>query len=160
VPSQLSIYLRNHEAAARAGLDLIRRTASSQRRRPYGEVLRQLLVESQEDLDALHGLMRRLDVKPDPVLGTALRLGERVGRLKPNGHLVRRAPLSDLVEVEGVLSAVQLKAAGWRSLVAAGVADRDELDVVSLVGRAERQVERLAEVHRQAALSALSSSSR
>jgi hypothetical protein len=155
VPSPLSIYLRNHEAAARAGHDLVRRTASNQRRKPYGRDLQQLLVESQEDLDALHGLMRRLEVNPDPVLGTALRLGERVGRLKPNGHLVRRAPLSDLVEVEGLLAVTQLKAAGWRALVAAGVGQGAELD--DLLRRAERQLERISGLHRLVAASSLTS---
>jgi hypothetical protein len=155
VPSPLSIYLRNHEASARAGLDLVRRTASNQRRRPYGRDLQQLVVESQEDLDALHGLMRRLQVSPDPVLGTALRLGERVGRLKPNGHLVRRAPLSDLVEVEGVVAVTQLKAAGWRALAAAGAGQGAELD--DLLGRAERQLDRLAALHRLVAAGVLTS---
>ena len=155
VTDPLHVYLRNHAAAARAGHDLIRRTAASQRHRPYGEDLRQLVVESQEDLDALDGLMRRLGVRADRVAATALRLGERVGRLKPNGRLVRRSPVSDLVELEGVLSGLQLKAAGWRALLVAGVADRDELDVADLLARAERQLERTTTVHRQAAPASL-----
>ena len=153
MPSQLSIYLRNHEAAARAGHDLVRRTALNQRRKPYADDLRRLVVENQEDLDALHALMRRLEVTPDQLLGTALRLGERAGRLKPNGHLVRRAPLSDLVEVEGVLSATQIKAAGWRALRAAGIGQPDELS--DLLGRAERQLERLTALHAQVAAGAI-----
>ena len=151
------MYLRNHEAAARAGQDLIRRTAASQGRRPYGENLRRLVVESQEDLDALHGLMRRLGVGADRLGGAALQLGERVGRLKPNGRLVRRSLVSNLVEIEGVLGDLQLKAASWRALLAAGVADRDELDVADLLARAERQLERLTTVHRQAAVASLPS---
>jgi len=155
VPSQLDIYLRNHEAAARSGHDLVRRTATNQRHRPYADDLRRLVIENREDLDALQGLMRRFDVSPDPLLGATLRLGERVGRLKPNGHLIRRAPLSDLVEIEGLLLATQAKAAGWRALAAAGVGQAAELE--DLLRRAERQLERLSGIHRQAAATALSS---
>ena len=145
--SQLSIFLRNHEAAARAGLDLIRRAARNQRRRPWGDELGSLALEAEEDLTSLRRLMRSLDVSPDPVLGTAMRVGERAGRLKPNGHLVRRAPLSDLVEVQGVLTSLTLKGAGWRALAAAQVATGAELDLVGLAARADSQIERLLAVH-------------
>ena len=155
VPSQLAIYLRNHEAAARGGYDLLRRTASGQRSRPYAAVLATLVAEDGEDLEALHRLMRRLGVSPDPLLGTATRLGERLGRLKPNGHLLRRAPLSDLVEVEGALQVLQLKAAGWRALQAAGVASDGETDLTSLAARAEGQVERVTALHRDVAATSL-----
>jgi hypothetical protein len=147
VPSQLNIFLRNHEAAARAGLDLVRRAAASQRRRPWGGELAALALDAEEDLTSLRRLMSRLDVTPDPVLGTALRLGERAGRLKPNGHLLRRAPLSDLVEVQGVLSSLTLKGAGWRALAAAAVADVGEPALAELIARADAQVERLLAVH-------------
>ena len=69
----------------------------------------------------------------------ALRAGERVGRLKPNGHLVRRAPLSDLVEVEAGLDAVHAKACGWQALRAApGLDAAVVLD--DLMRRAEDQL--------------------
>jgi hypothetical protein len=151
VPDQLRIYLRNHEAAARGGYDLLRRAASSQRTRPHGDVLAALVAEDREDLEALHRLMRRLGVSPDPVLGTAARVGERLGRLKPNGHLLRRAPLSDLIEVEGALQVLQLKAAGWRALQAAGVVSDGQTDLPSLTARAEAQVARVTALHRDVA---------
>jgi len=156
VPSQLSIYLRNHEAAARGGHDLLRRAASSQRRRPYGDELHALVLQDREDLDALRQLMARLDVPPDRLLGAAARLGERAGRLKPNGRLVRRAPLSDLVEIEGVLLALQLKAAGWRALEAVGVsADDPGADLGRLVQRAEAQLARVTSLHAEVATTSL-----
>ena len=153
--SQLSIFLRNHEAAARAGLDLVRRAAKNQRRRPWGDELAALALEAEEDLTSLRRLMQRLDVSPDALLGTALRVGERAGRLKPNGHLVRRAPLSDLVEVQGVLGALTAKGAGWRALVAAHVAEGGEPDLGALVERADRQMERLLAVHADVAVRSL-----
>ncbi|MDP9435302.1 MAG: hypothetical protein M3P93_08975, partial [Actinomycetota bacterium] len=46
----------------------------------------------------------------------------RSARLKANGHLLRRSPLSDLVEMEALVLGVQGKAAGFRALrsIAAG----------------------------------------
>jgi hypothetical protein len=155
VPSQLTIFLRNHEAAARAGLDLIRRAAKAQRRRPWGEQLAVLANDAEADLLALQRLMRRLSVTPDPVLGTVLRVGERAGRLKPNGHLVRRAPLSDLVEVQGILTVLTLKSAGWRALAAAGVADDGEPGLAELVARADRQRQSVLALHDAVAVQSL-----
>ena len=152
VPSQLAIYLRNREAAARGGYDLLRRTASGQRSRPYAAVLATLVTEDGEDLEALHRLMRRLGVSPDPLLGTATRLGERLGRLKPNGHLLRRAPLSDLIEAEAMLDAVRAKAAGWQALVPIPAPRwKAPVDPQEYYDRAMSQAERLSAIHRSVA---------
>jgi hypothetical protein len=153
VPSQLAIYLRDHEAAAQAAYDLFRRTVSNQRRKPYADDLRDLAAEARQDLGSLRAVMKQLGVSPDPLLAGALRLGERVGRLKPNGHLIRRAPLSDLVEIEGLLLAVDASAAAWEALAAAGVG---AVDVAAQISRAARQRERLAAIHRSVAARVLS----
>jgi hypothetical protein len=155
----LAIYLRNHEAAAQAGLDLARRTASSQGKRDYAVELSALVLEIRADLDTLRELMRRFGVQPDPALGLLLRVGERLGRLKPNGHLLHRAPLSDLIEIEGMLDAVRAKAAGWQALAAR---EDNEPEVVrqlaDLLDRADSQVERLSAIHRVVAAQVLTRS--
>ena len=43
---------------------------------------------------------------------------EQAGRLKPNGHLLTRSPLSDLVELEGMRLGVEGKGCLWRALLA------------------------------------------
>jgi hypothetical protein len=154
MPDLLALYLRNHEAAAQGGADLFRRAAANLRQRPYADEVRALRTEVVEDLRTLRGLMRRLQVRPDPVLGTAIRVGERIGRLKPNGHLLTRSPLSDLVEVEAMLDAVFAKANGWRALAAAGVGG-SESELAELLERAEGQVRRLQELHREVSASVL-----
>ena len=146
-PSQaLAIYLRDHDAAASAGADLFARMARSQSARSWGHALAEVAEDVAQDVATLRGLLRATGVRPAVLTGLALRAGERVGRLKPNGHLVTRSPLSDLVEVEAGLDAVSAKAAGWRALQA--VRDVDlPVDLDALVARADDQVERLRAVH-------------
>ena len=148
----LAIYLRNHEAAAHAGLDLFRRTATNQRDRPYAGELAELSTEIEQDLQTLQAIMRAVGVSPDVVQGLVLRLGERVGRLKPNGRLLGRAPLSDLIEIEGLLDAVRAKAAGWHALSAVPSPQWSAVaDTEALYERALDQAERLSALHRQVA---------
>lgn len=154
-PSQaLAIYLRNHAAAADAGKDLFDRMARSQADRPWGPTLVAVATEVTQDVKTLRALLRDWGVRPDPWSSLALRAGERVGRLKPNGHLLSRAPLSDLVEVEAGLDAVHAKACGWQALLAAhGSAVPADLD--ELAGRAEDQLARLRVVHATVAAAVL-----
>ncbi len=150
--SPLALYLRNHEAAARAGVDLARRAASGQRGRPWADVLQWLAQQVAEDLDSLQAVLASLGIRPDLLLGLALRSGERVGRLKPNGSLVRRAPLSDLIEVEALLDALRAKGAGWQALRSAVVAVPESVaDLAELTRRVERQLAELDQVHEQVA---------
>lgn len=144
----LAIYLRNHDAAADAGVNLFRRSAASQRDRPYGPELAALREEVEQDRRTYRRLLQAVRTPHDLVQSVALRLGERVGRLKPNGHLVRRAPLSDLIEVEAMLGAVRAKAAGWQALSA--VTDppwAGQVDTSELHARALDQAARLEQIH-------------
>lgn len=150
----LTIYLRNHEAAATAGVDLFGRMRQSQADRPWGTVVVDLAADVAEDLGTLHTLMQAWRVPRDPWASLALRAGERVGRLKPNGHLISRSPLSDLVEVEAGLDAVHAKASGWQALRAAAT-PTSPVDLAELSARAEDQVSRLRDVHAQVAAAVL-----
>ena len=154
VPRMLAIYLRNHEAAARGGTDLFRRAADAQSRRPWGWELERLAAEVAEDLHRLRTLIHGWDVRTDPWSTLAVRVGERVGRLKPNGRVVRRSPLSDLIEVEAGLDAVHAKAAGW-DVLRSTTTPAPSVDLDELARRAADQVERLTTVHRTVAAATL-----
>lgn len=145
--SPLAIYLRNHEAAARAGCDLFARVAHSHRDEAYAGELASLHGEVREDRTALRSIMRRARVPPDLVMGTAFQIGERIARLKPNGRLVRPSPLTPFLEVEALLDAVHAKAAGWWGLAAAGLDPTIAPELPSLISRAELQIERLRTIH-------------
>jgi hypothetical protein len=148
----LAIYLRNHDAAAQAGVELFRRAESNQRDRPYGPKLAELRAEDEQDARALRSVLRAEGIQPARAQSLLLQLGERAGRLKPNGSLLRRAPLSDLIEVEGMLDAVRAKAAGWQALVPIPAPRwRAEIGPQEYYDRAMDQAERLSTIHRSVA---------
>ena len=148
----LAIYLRNHDAAAQAGVDLFRRAESNQRDRPYGAELAELRTEVEQDARALRSVLRSEGIQPDRAQALLLQLGERAGRLKPNGSLLRRAPLSDLIEAEGMLDAVRAKAAGWQALVPIPAPRwKAPVDPQEYYDRAMSQAERLSTIHRSVA---------
>ncbi len=152
MPKPFVVLLRNHQAGGRAATDLFNRAAASQRARPYGDQLAQLAREAREDLDFNERVMRRLGVSSSPLQVAALRLGERIGRLKPNGHLVRRAPLSDVIELEGLIATVHVKVAGWQAAQVAGVLTEDELaELDERLRRGQTQADMLTQMHRTAA---------
>ena len=145
----LTAYLQNHEAAGQAGHDLFRRVASGQRHRTYGRELHDLADEVRDDLASLRTIMAETGVHPNPLLAMALRIGERVGRLKPNGTLIRRAPVTDLVEIEALVTIVHAKRNAWTAL-AAVPHGREALDpglLATMSGRADDQIDRLAIIH-------------
>jgi hypothetical protein len=155
--SSLEIYLQNHEAAAQAGSDFFRRTAANQSSREYGDQLRALAAEIKEDHRRLQAIMSNVGVRPNVPFGLALRLGERIGRVKPNGRLIRRAPLSDLIEIEGLLDAVSAKKSGWQALATIeptpGI---DPAEIDALLTRAEDQLSQLTVLHAQVSTNVLS----
>jgi hypothetical protein len=149
-----ALYLQTHEGAAAAGSQFFRRVAQSHRGRPWADEINQLSREVSEDLQSLRRLMRKESVARNLLLDAAMQAGELAGRLKPNGRIVRRSPLSDLVEVEGLLDAVRAKAAGWQALLAADPA-RFAAEVQPLALRADSQIDRLLEIHRTVAADVL-----
>ena len=148
----LSIYLNDHLTGATAGRDLFRRVARSHRGTPRGTELVALAHEVDQDRNALVDIMRDLDIRPSPLRVAAAQLGERVGRFKPNGMLLRRSPLSDVVELEAMRVAVAGKAAGWEALLALAAHEpRLRVDRLrGLIDRAHDQAGRVSRLHQRA----------
>jgi hypothetical protein len=88
-------------------------------------------------------MVRRLGVRRTLYKEPLALVAERLGRLKPNGAVVRRSPLSDVVEYEALALAIAAKRTLWRTLRAMA-ATRSELDAAeldSLARRADDQAE-------------------
>ena len=146
--SLLEIYLQDHHAAAVAGTRLARRVGANVSRKEMSGDLSDVAEEIADDLAALEAIMRRLGTGPSRVKDAITRGGELLGRLKLNGRLRERSPLSDVVELETLVVGITGKQALWVSLRSAAVLPAEELD--QLIERAERQ-KRIVESAREAA---------
>jgi hypothetical protein len=146
---RISIYLNDHLAGSVAGLELARRSASSNRDSEFGDVLANLVSEIEADSAALREVMERLDVGQDRVKSTAAWAGEKLGRLKLNGQLTGYSPLSRLIELEGLHIGINGKLSLWQSLerVAASEPRLEGIDFSTLADRARKQLSDL-EPHR------------
>jgi len=136
----LAIYLRDHHAAGSAGARLAARAAKSVTPGVAGrEELPRIAGEIQADLETLTMIMRSQGVSPSAVKDNIAVALQGLGRLKLNGRIARRSPLSDVVELETLLVGITGKVALWRTLsrVVAGSA----VDFDALVGRAQTQIE-------------------
>ena len=138
----LGIYLNDHLAGATAGTGLARRlAAAAEPGSDRAATLRQLAAEIAADRATLVAMMSALGI---PVRGYKVFgawAGTQAGRLKLNGHLVSRSPLSDLEETEVLRLGVTGKAAGWRTLRMLAETDPrlDASRLDALLERASRQ---------------------
>jgi hypothetical protein len=147
----LAIYLNDHLGGSTVGLELVRRAAGEYRGSELGDFLTQLAGEIEEDRETLRELMDDLGVVEDKVKIVVGWVGEKAGRLKPNGHFLSRSPLSPVVELEALSLGIEGKRLMWVALrEAAGELDLDPERFAALEARAVRQREGV-ETHRVAA---------
>jgi hypothetical protein len=149
----LGIYLNDHLAGATGGLELARRVAGSHQAPAADSALQRLAAEVAQDRAALEDIMGTLGI---PVRGYkvyAAWIGEKAARLKLNGHLLARSPLSSLEELEMLRLGVEGKAAGWRTLRVLAETDKrlDPGRLDELIARAHRQSDLLEEFRARAA---------
>jgi hypothetical protein len=150
---QLGIYLNDHLAGATGGMELARRMAGSHHDPAQRMTLQRLAAEITQDRRALLDLMAALGLPVRHYKLSAAWAAEKAARLKLNGRLLSRSPLSSLEELEMLRLGVEGKAAGWRTLRA--LADthsrlnHDTLD--QLMARARQQADLLEELRVQTA---------
>jgi hypothetical protein len=145
----LTIYLQDHYGGASFGAELARRARGENEGTDLGEVLARIAREIEEDRTELRAIMARLDVGPDRAKVLGGWAMEKAGRLKLNGRLLGYAPLSPVLELEGLISGVRGKLALWRALrgIAPGEPRLDVAELDRLAARAELQLEALQEEH-------------
>ncbi|WP_447029536.1 hypothetical protein [Streptomyces hypolithicus] len=141
----MGIYLNDHLAGAAGGVELLRRAARARRGDAAGEQLAELARAVARDRATLVQIMQDLDISRQRSRAAVGWLGEKAGRLKLNGRLLSRSPLSDVLELEAMRLGVEGKASCWRTLRALAETD-DRLDadrMESLIQRATHQADLL-----------------
>ncbi|HVW41944.1 MAG TPA: hypothetical protein VHC18_11420 [Amycolatopsis sp.] len=144
----LGIYLNDHLTGATVGVELAKRLARTEGEWAGNGRLERLAEEIEQDRAALLEMMAAIG---EPVRRIEAAMGwvaEKAGRLKPNGRVVARSPLSRVVEFEAMRLGVEGKIAGWRTLRARAEVDSrldaDRLDELIAAGRSQAtRLERL-----------------
>jgi len=144
----LGIYLDDHLTGATAGAQRVQRMADDFVDTPYFAPLSELAMEIDRERARLAALIPALGLTRKPLRQAVSWAGEHVGRLKGNGAILGRSPLTPLLETELMRSAVIGKLGLWQTLAAnaeawgLAAAEFDEL-----VARAHAQLETLDAVH-------------
>jgi hypothetical protein len=152
-PDLLGVYCNDHLAAATGGIELVGRMLGRHRGNRHQEPLENLLAELHEERSVLRSSMAALGIPVRHYKQLGTWIGEKIARLKFNGHLLTRSPLSDLIEFEFLATAVLAKRQGFATLrVVATVDDRlDAAALERLIVQADRQHQWLADARREVA---------
>ncbi|WP_217913903.1 hypothetical protein [Miltoncostaea marina] len=118
----LRIYLGDHLAMMRAGAALVGRMRGGGHHGAAAALLERAAAELDAGQEAATVLLRQLGAGPPLAKLAAATLGERLGRMKLNGRIASRSPLSDVLELEGLGLVLLGSAALWRALERAEVA--------------------------------------
>jgi len=150
----LKTYLQDHHAGSVVGVELAKRSADSNSDWSHGAEIADLRDEIATDREALERVMDHLGVSPSKVKDGLGWTGEKLGRLKPNDHLLTRSPLSRVIELEGLVVGVTGKGALWHALRTAIGDSIGGVDIAELSARADSQCSRLETLRRAAAAEA------
>lgn len=142
----LNIYLQDHVAGATAGSHRAARLADAEAKSNDATALATFAADVAADLDALLELMDNLGVEPSRLKVGLASATEKLGALKLNGHVVRRSPLSTIVELEAMQMAVSGKRSLWEAMQVAMPASAP-VDLDALIARADDQLEVLSRLH-------------
>jgi hypothetical protein len=144
----LNVYLNDHYLGANGGVALARRVAKNHKDSPFAVELNQLADDIDGDREQLVSLMKQLDVPAQQWRVPAGTAAEKIGRLKLNGYVLSRSPLSSVLEIEALLTGVQAKRSGWQTLRHLAETERrlDAAELDDLIKRSEAQVELLERV--------------
>jgi hypothetical protein len=152
----LALYLNDHLAGATGGTALARRLARNHRGTDLERPTADLVDQVAADRTALLQIMRSLDIRPRRLKSALAVLAERAGRLKLNGSLVRRSPLSSVIEFEAMHLGVEGKIDGWQAL--RQIVDQeprlDSNQLDELLDRARQQSDSLQKLRLRAATTA------
>jgi hypothetical protein len=149
-PELLGIYLNDHLAGSIGGVETARRARGSNEGTEFGPPLARLAEEIEADRDSLEAVMKELGVGRSRIKPAIGWLGEKLGRLKPNGQLRGYSPLSRVLELELLTLGITGKLRLWL-LLDELVGEDASVDFGALAARAEDQRGRAEDLQMQAA---------
>jgi hypothetical protein len=146
----LSIYLRDHHTLLSALVELAHRMDVSGRAEEERTFAADLSRAAGDDRACVEAFLTRLDSAPSRVRERGVWAAVQLGRLKLNGRIVRRSPLSAVTELEGCRLLLESNRALWSGLEQLGLGPDDAAErarrAADLLDTAERL--RLDALHR------------
>jgi hypothetical protein len=153
VGSLLHTYLQDHFAGATFGHELAEHCRRSSEGSEFGPPLAELAHDIAADRKALVAVMQGVGANESSLKVSVAWLTEKLSRVKPNGRLFGRTPLTRLVELESLAVGIAGKRALWRAL--AVVQSREDglggFDFAALEDRADDQLSRVEGLRLRAA---------
>ena len=141
-------YLNDHITGAAAVSSRVERMSRNPDTGEDGPALARLARELRQEREVHEATARDLGFTLSRWKHLGAAVGERVARLKPNGRVLRRSPLSLVIELEVLRSGLEGKRLGWVTLrehAAALGLDTERLD--GLVERSRQQAELVETLH-------------
>jgi hypothetical protein len=135
----LVVHLRDHHALLIALIELCHRMASSSPVDAERALAGRILEDAESDRRELGVVLHGFSSAPSRARTAAVRVGERIGRLKSNGTLLRRSPTTSVVELEGCQLLLESARALWAGLDHLGLGPADS------AMRAQRAVQNSAD---------------
>jgi hypothetical protein len=151
----LTAYLDDHAAMLAGTAALLGRMRGADRHAAIRDLLGEIADEVEDDRRAIDARLRELGASASQAKQALALAAERLGRLKPNGSLLRETPLTPIVELEWLMLGLDSARALWRGLEA--VASPGPGDAAARAVRTERRLAQL-EDHRLALVAAVGSS--
>jgi hypothetical protein len=142
----INIYLDDHVAGATAGSQRAARLAQAESQSADAAALAQFADDVAEDFDALLRVMEAMRFEPSRLKSTIASVAEKLGTLKPNGHLSERSPLTTIIELEAMQMAVRGKRSLWETLRVVAP-QPSPIDIDGLIARADAQLTILNALH-------------
>lgn len=152
----LDLYLSDHLTGSTAGANRLERMAADYVDTPCFAELSRLAEEVRSERTFLRNLIDDLGIRRRRHRQAAAWFGERAARLKTDGRVLKRSPMTLLLETELMRSAVHGKIGGWQTLRA----NAEELGLdpeifAELIAASERQIATLDQIHGYARIRAL-----
>ncbi|MDR7385670.1 NAD-dependent epimerase/dehydratase family protein [Promicromonospora iranensis] len=111
-----ALYLSDHLTGATAALERMELMTRSYRDTPFHAELAEVTEQLRGQRELYRDLMDGLGVPFRRHRQVAAWFAEKSGRLKLNGRVVRRSPMSPVLEVELIRSAILARIGGWQTL--------------------------------------------
>lgn len=116
----LGIYLDDHAALLVGGYELVRRALRGASEPELHRLLEALLPELRDDREAVARIAASVGHRPSRLKPRLAWAAEKAGRLKLNGAVTTRSPLSGLVELEAIAAVLGACRDRWRTLERVG----------------------------------------